>query len=334
MKILITGTAGFIGMHLALKLAQLGHEVIGLDNINSYYDANLKYARLNNQGIKRENILYNKLLMGINNIQFIEIDMQDAGNLNALFAKQQFEIVINLAAQAGVRYSITNPKDYINSNIIGFYNLLEASRNFPISKLLFASSSSVYGNTDKTPFSEEDNTDAPISFYAATKKSNEVMAHTYSHLYGIKTTGLRFFTVYGPWGRPDMAMFMFTENILNNKPIRVFNNGDLYRDFTYVDDIIAGIVSIVAGNSSPGEMFQIFNIGNSKPVKLLDFIYAIEEATGIKAHFDFQPMQEGDVKMTYANTEKLMKQFNYKPNTDLKAGVAKFVSWYKDFYSK
>jgi len=334
MKLLITGTAGFIGMHLAIRLAYEGHEVTGLDNINSYYDANLKYARLAEQGIKKEDILYNKLLKGFENIQFIEIDLQDAGNLNALFAKQQFDMVINLAAQAGVRYSITNPKEYINSNIIGFYNLLEASRNFPIKHLLYASSSSVYGNATKTPFSEEDDTDAPISFYAATKKSNEVMAHTYSHLYGIKTTGLRFFTVYGPWGRPDMAMFMFTENILNNKPIKVFNSGDLYRDFTYVDDIISGVELIVNGSSSQKEMFQLFNIGNSKPVKLLDFIYAIEEATGIKAKLDFQPMQEGDVKITYASTDKLMKQYNYKPGTDLKAGVAKFVSWYKAFYKK
>ncbi|MEO7765958.1 MAG: NAD-dependent epimerase/dehydratase family protein [Ferruginibacter sp.] len=334
MKILITGTAGFIGMHLAIRLAAGGHDITGLDNINSYYDANLKYARLAEQGIKKEDILYNKLLQGVKNIQFIEIDLQDAGNLNALFAKQQFEMVINLAAQAGVRYSITNPKDYINSNIIGFYNVLEASRNFPVKHLLYASSSSVYGNTNKTPFSEEDNTDAPISFYAATKKSNEVMAHTYSHLYGIKTTGLRFFTVYGPWGRPDMAMFMFTKNILNDKPIKVFNNGDLYRDFTYVDDIISGVVSIVNGSSSQKEMFQLFNIGNSKPVKLLDFIYAIEEATGVKAKLDFQPMQEGDVKITYASTDKLMKQYNYKPDTVLKTGVANFVAWYKDFYEK
>ncbi|MEO6550714.1 MAG: NAD-dependent epimerase/dehydratase family protein [Ferruginibacter sp.] len=332
MKILITGTAGFIGMHLAIRLAAEGHEVTGLDNINSYYDANLKYARLAEQGIKKEDILYNKLLTGANNIKFIEIDLQDAGNLNALFATQHFEIVINLAAQAGVRYSITNPKDYINSNIIGFYNILEASRNFPIKHLLYASSSSVYGNAVKFPFLEEDNTDAPISFYAATKKSNEVMAHTYSHLYSIKTTGLRFFTVYGPWGRPDMAMFMFTENILNDKPIKVFNNGDLYRDFTYVDDIISGVTSIVNGSGHQKEMFQLFNIGNSKPVKLLDFIYAIEEATGVKAKLDFQPMQEGDVQMTYADTDKLMKQYNYKPNTDLKTGVAKFVAWYKGFY--
>ena len=332
MKVLITGTAGFIGMHLAIRLAKEGCEVVGLDNINSYYDANLKYARLAEQGIKKENILYNKLLQGISNIQFIELDLQDAGNLNALFAKQQFDIVINLAAQAGVRYSITNPKEYINSNVIGFYNILEACRNFPVKHLLYASSSSVYGNASKTPFSEGDNTDAPVSLYAATKKSNEVMAHSYSHLYGIKTTGLRFFTVYGPWGRPDMAMFMFTQNILNGEPIQVFNNGDLYRDFTFVDDIITGISSIVTNRSLSKEMYQLLNIGNSTPVKLLEFIKAIEEATGITAKLDLLPMQEGDVTITYASTDKLMKLYHYRPDTDLKIGITKFVSWYKSFY--
>lgn len=334
MKILITGTAGFIGMHLAIKLASEGHEITGLDNINSYYDTNLKYARLAQQGVKKEEILYNRLLRGSDNIQFIEMDLQDAGNLNALFAKQQFEMVVNLAAQAGVRYSITNPKEYINSNIIGFYNLLEASRNFPVKHLMYASSSSVYGNSTKTPFSEDDNTDTPISFYAATKKSNEVMAHTYTHLYGIKTTGLRFFTVYGPWGRPDMAMFMFTENILRNKPINVFNHGELFRDFTYVDDIISGIDSIVNSVEPSKENFQIFNIGNSKPVKLIDFIYAIEEALGKKAMLNFLPMQEGDVKITYANTDKMMQQYNYKPRTDITTGITNFVAWYKDFYQQ
>ncbi len=332
MKVLITGTAGFIGMHLAMRLAAQGHKVTGLDNINSYYDANLKYARLAEQGIKREEILYNKLLQGNENIQFIEIDLQDAGNLNALFAKQQFEMVINLAAQAGVRYSITNPKDYINSNIIGFYNVLEAARNFSVQHLLFASSSSVYGNAIKTPFAEEDASDAPISFYAATKKSNELMAHTYSHLYGIKTIGLRFFTVYGPWGRPDMAMFMFTKNILEGKPIKVFNEGNLLRDFTYIDDIIAGIESIVNSNKSGDENFQLFNIGNSKPVKLLDFINAIENALGITAQLQLLPMQEGDVNVTYADTTKLYEKYNYKPSTDIQAGVDSFVTWYRQFY--
>jgi len=330
MKILITGTAGFIGMHLAMRLAENGHEVTGLDNINSYYDANLKYARLSNQGIKKEDILYNRLLKG-NNIQFIEIDLQDAGNLNALFAKHQFEMVINLAAQAGVRYSITNPKDYIDSNIIGFYNVLEATRNFSVSNLIFASSSSVYGNSTKIPFREQDNTDAPISFYAATKKSNELMAHTYSHLYGVKTTGLRFFTVYGPWGRPDMALFMFTKNIIENKPIRVFNHGDLLRDFTYIDDTINGIESIV-NNQHLADPFDLFNIGNSKPVKLLDFIIAIENCLGKKAQIEMLPMQEGDVKTTFADTGKINKKFNYKPSIDIITGIDRFVEWYKEFY--
>ncbi len=332
MKVLVTGSAGFIGMHLVKKLGEGGNGVMGLDNINSYYNPELKYARLLNQGIKREEILYNKVVRGNENIHFVEIDLEDAGNLNALFAKEHFDIVINLAAQAGVRYSITNPKDYINSNIIGFYNLLEACRNFPVKHLIYASSSSVYGNGVKTPFHENDDTSSPLSFYAATKKSNEVMAHSYSYLYNIKTTGLRFFTVYGPWGRPDMAMFLFTENILNHKPIKVFNNGELARDFTYVDDIISGILSIVNTDNPSESIFQLFNIGNSKPVQLLDFIYAIEEVTGIKAIIDFQPMQEGDAKITYANTDKLMKQYNYKPNTDLKVGVEKFVTWYKESY--
>jgi len=330
-KVLVTGTAGFIGMHLAIRLAENGHDVTGLDNINSYYDANLKYARLQHQGIQKEEILYNKLLSGNKNIKFIEIDLQDAGNLNALFAKQHFDMVINLAAQAGVRYSITNPKDYINSNIVGFYNVLEATRNFSVPRLIFASSSSVYGNSLKTPFTEEDDTDHPISFYAATKKSNELMAHTYSHLYGIKTTGLRFFTVYGPWGRPDMALFMFTKNIIEKKPIMVFNNGDLLRDFTYIDDTINGIESIV-NNNQQAVPYELFNIGNSKPVKLLDFINAIETTLGVKAQIEMLPMQEGDVKVTYADTTKLFEKYRYKPSTDIADGIAKFVDWYKEFY--
>ena len=332
MKVLITGTAGFIGMHLAMRLASNGHEVVGLDNINSYYDANLKYARLSKQGIKKEEILYNKLLQGIENIRFIEIDLQDAGNLNALFAKQQFEMVINLAAQAGVRYSITNPKDYIDSNILGFYNVLEATRNFSVKNLVFASSSSVYGNSHKTPFCEEDDTDHPISFYAATKKSNELMAHTYSHLYDINITGLRFFTVYGPWGRPDMAMFMFTRNILENKPIKVFNEGNLLRDFTYIDDTITGVASIVNNYTSADKSFEIFNIGNSKPVKLLDFIHSIENVLGKKAQLEMMPMQEGDVQVTCASTKKLFEKYNYRPTTNIDEGVEKFVKWYKEFY--
>ncbi|MEP6617180.1 MAG: NAD-dependent epimerase/dehydratase family protein [Ginsengibacter sp.] len=332
MKILVTGTAGFIGMHLAIRLASNGHEVIGLDNINSYYDANLKYARLGQQGIKREDILYNKLLQGHSNIQFVEIDLMDAGNLNALFAKHRFEMVINLAAQAGVRYSITNPKDYIDSNITGFYNILEATRNFDVGKLIFASSSSVYGNNTKTPFLEEDNTDLPISFYAATKKSNELMAHTYSHLYGIRTTGLRFFTVYGPWGRPDMALFMFTKNILEDKPIKVFNQGDLLRDFTYIDDTISGVENIVNDYES-ADSYNVFNIGSSKPVKLLDFISAIEKCLGKKAQLEMLPMQEGDVKVTYADTSKIREKYNYKPAAEISTGIEKFVDWYKNFYS-
>ena len=241
MKILITGAAGFIGMHTVQKMAALGHDIVGLDNVNAYYETDLKYARLAELGIKREDLEYNKKVNGNTNIQFVLLDIQDAGNLNSLFASQKFDVVIHLAAQAGVRYSITNPRDYIDSNIIGFYNVLEACRNFPLQHLVFASSSSVYGNTDVVPFSEKQNTDFPVSFYAATKKSNEVMAHSYSELYKMKITGLRFFTVYGPWGRPDMAPTLFAKAGMEGKPIKVFNEGNQSRDFTYIDDIVQGI---------------------------------------------------------------------------------------------
>jgi UDP-glucuronate 4-epimerase len=333
MKVLVTGVAGFIGMHMAERLAEEDFDVVGLDNINSYYDTELKYKRLAQLGIERENILYNRKVEGIKNIQFIELDLTDAGNLINLFSKEKFDIVINLAAQAGVRYSITNPKDYINSNIIGFFNLLEVCKEFKPKSLIYASSSSVYGNSNKFPLLETDNTDSPISFYASTKKSNEIMAHSYTHLHNFSTIGLRFFTVYGPWGRPDMAMYKFTKNILESKPIQVYNNGELYRDFTFIEDIINGIVKIVE-SISKGHIVksEIFNIGNSKPVLVLDFIKAIERSTGIKAIMDFHPMQEGDVFKTFASTEKLLAHFDYKPNISIEEGVEKFVIWYKDFY--
>ncbi len=333
MKILVTGSAGFIGSHLCLNLRKAGHSVTGLDNLNSYYDVELKYGRLNFQGINRNEILYNKLIEGNKSIRFIEMDLQDAGNLQALFAREKFEIVINLAAQAGVRYSITNPKDYIDANIAGFFNVLEACRNFPVKSLIFASSSSVYGNSEKVPFRETDATDTPISFYAATKKSNEVLAHSYAHLFKIPTIGLRFFTVYGPWGRPDMAMFMFTKSILEGIPLKVFNKGELLRDFTYIDDIIQGIASIVNYLDKNDSLeYELFNIGNSKPVNVLDFIKAIESETGRKALLDFQPMQKGDVVQTYASTSKLDRFFAYKPAIEIKEGIKNFVRWYRDYY--
>jgi len=318
-------------MHLALNLSNQGYEVIGLDNINSYYDVNLKFARLTEQGIKKESILYNKMIEGKKGIKFIELDLQDAGNLQALFAKQSFDYVINLAAQAGVRYSITNPRNYIDSNISGFFNLLEASRNFPIKHLIYASSSSVYGNIAKVPFDESSSTEEPISFYAATKKTNEIFAHTYSHLYNIKTTGLRFFTVYGPWGRPDMAMFIFTDSIINNRPIDVYNNGQLSRDFTYIDDIVKGICEVLekTENNIP---YEIFNIGKGSPVNLMDFIFEIEKQLGKKAIINYLPIQEGDVLATYSNTDKLNKAVGYQPNTTIKEGIKKFITWYKYYY--
>jgi len=333
MKILITGTAGFIGMHLAIKLASMGHEVIGLDNINAYYDTELKYDRLKEQGIDKADIFYNKLIKGSNGIQFIELDLQDAGNLQALFAKQSFEIVINLAAQAGVRYSITNPKDYIDSNITGFFNVLEACRNFPVKHLIYASSSSVYGNSAKIPFQESDNTDLPISFYAATKKSNEVMAHTYSSLYGIKSTGLRFFTVYGPWGRPDMAMFLFTKAILNGETIKVFNHGNLLRDFTYIEDIVDGICVII-NKDDLSKDHRIYNIGHGSPVMLIEFIEKIEKALNIPAKKENYPLQDGDVLVTFASTFALLRDFGYQPTITIESGVKKFVDWYLDYFGK
>lgn len=346
MKILVTGTAGFIGFHLAQKLLKEGHDVVGLDFINDYYDVNLKYARLSHTGILKERIEYNKLVQStaFSAYRFIQLKLEDRENLAALFKQQQFDRVCNLAAQAGVRYSLTNPYAYIDSNIIGFINILEACRHNGIQHLVYASSSSVYGLNEKIPFSEKDNVDHPISLYAATKKSNELMAHTYSHLYGLPTTGLRFFTVYGPWGRPDMALFIFTKAILEGKPIQVFNNGDMERDFTYVDDIVEGIFRILTGtppsgnnswsgiqpdpSSSPAP-FKIYNIGNSKPVMLMDFIRAIENAIGKKAIVEWQPMQAGDVRRTWAEVASLTETFGYSPLTGVEAGILNFYNWYK-----
>lgn len=313
MKILVTGAAGFIGYHLCEKLQAKGYQVLGLDNINDYYDVNLKYARLKKLGIDKKQIEYNRVVESIlysNNFKFIKLNLEDRENIPLLFEQERFNCVINLAAQAGVRYSIQNPMAYIDSNIVGFMNILEASRQYKIAKLLYASSSSVYGNSIDVPFSPTQRVDCPISLYAATKKSNELMAYTYSHLFDMQTIGLRFFTVYGPWGRPDMAMFLFTDAILNNKPIQVFNYGDLSRDFTYIDDIIKGILLIVE-DTNQKEKYQLFNIGNSKPVQLLQFIEEIERITGKKAQKIMMPMQPGDVNQTWADVEDLRKKYGY-----------------------
>ncbi|MCR4718167.1 MAG: NAD-dependent epimerase [Firmicutes bacterium] len=323
MRILVTGGAGFIGFHLSKRLLSEGFEVIGYDNLNDYYDVNLKYSRL-------------EILKNYQNFTFIKGDLADKDKVFALFAEHKPEIVVNLGAQAGVRYSITNPDVYIDSNIIGFFNILEACRHNPVEHLLFASSSSVYGNQKKTPFSTEDNVDHPISLYAATKKSNELMAFTYSHLYKIPATGLRFFTVYGPFGRPDMAYFSFTDKIIKGEPIKIFNNGDMYRDFTYVDDIVEGICNMLEcppKEDENGDRYKVYNIGNNKPEKLMYFIETLEKAIGRTAKKEFLPMQAGDVYQTYADVTDLMHDFNFKPSTSIEDGLAKFAEWYKEYYN-
>ncbi len=346
MKILVTGSAGFIGFHLAKRLVQDGHEVVGLDNLNNYYDVKLKLDRLQDAGIESQKIAYNEPVVSNKhpNYTFIQLGIEDAANIERLFFSQKFDNVCHLAAQAGVRYSIKHPEAYIQSNIVGFFNILESSRHHHIKHLIFASSSSVYGDNQTVPFKVEDTTDAPISFYAATKKSNELMAHTYSHLYNIPMTGLRFFTVYGPWGRPDMAYSLFTKAILEGQPIKVFNDGKLSRDFTYVDDIVEGIVKVLAApptapkpktsnqepatRYSPTAPFRLYNIGNSEPTPLMDFITAIEDELGIEAKKEYLPMQPGDVETTYADVEDLMRDFDYQPKTKVREGIAKFVKWY------
>ena len=337
-KILITGAAGFIGYHLCEALIKKGHDVIGLDNINDYYDVNLKYARLDQLGIEKESAsvfseISESLIHG-SHMQFIRLNLEDRNALPKLFKTYQFDMVCNLAAQAGVRYSIENPEAYIDSNINGFLNVLECCRHHNVKRLVYASSSSVYGNTDKIPFDENANVDQPISLYAATKKSNELMAHTYSHLYNIETIGLRFFTVYGPWGRPEMAMFLFTDAILNNKPINVFNNGNLSRDFTYIDDIVEGVVNTLIKDSKNDSLYKLYNIGNGKPVQLLDFIASLEKVLDISAIKKMLPMQAGDVHQTFADTSRLEHDYNYKPQIVVDKGIKAFVLWYKGFYNK
>jgi len=332
-KILITGTAGFIGFHLTNKLLEQGLEVVGIDNINDYYSPDLKYARLAEAGISKEAENWHKKVLSSKNpnYSFVRMNLEDREQIIRLFETEKFDGICNLAAQAGVRYSIENPYAYIDSNIVGFINILEACRHNGIKHLVYASSSSVYGNSPKMPLSVDDPVDNPISLYAATKKSNELMAYTYSHLYGIPTTGLRFFTVYGPWGRPDMAYFSFTKNIMEGKTIRVFNHGDLYRDFTYIDDIVEGIVKIMLrplSASSGADAYKLYNIGNSTPVKLMEFIETIEKALGKEATKEYLDMQPGDVYKTYADVSALEKDFGYSPNTPLATGIGRFVEWY------
>ncbi len=330
---LVTGSAGFIGYHLCKRLLEEGYEIIGIDNLNKYYDVTLKEARLN-------------ILKQYENFTFYKASLEDNDAIKQIFASHNISAVINLAAQAGVRYSLENPMAYINSNIVGFVHILEACRYNEIKHLIFASSSSVYGNNKKVPFSVHDNVDHPISLYAATKKSDELLAHVYSHLFGIPTTGLRFFTVYGPWGRPDMALFLFTRSILEDKPIKVFNYGNMMRDFTYIDDIIEGVVRLIpkppkpdpkwdAENPDPGTSsapYKIYNIGNNNPVKLTRFIEVIEEKLGKKAIKEYLPMQPGDVPATYADVDDLMRDVGFKPSTSIEEGVGRFVDWYKEYY--
>lgn len=334
MKYLITGIAGFIGSKVAERLLEQGHKVVGIDNLNDYYDVRLKHTRL-------ERIKHDEL-------EFIQMDISDHQGIAELFEEHKFDRVIHLAAQAGVRYSIDNPLAYADSNLVGHLNILEGCRHTKVKHLVYASSSSVYGLNQKVPFSPKDTVDHPVSLYAATKKSNELMAHTYSHLFKVPTTGLRFFTVYGEYGRPDMALFKFTKAILRGEPIDIYNNGDLSRDFTYIDDIVEGVIRIqdVLPTSNPdwtveagspdtsSAPYRVYNIGNGNPVKLMDFVTELENALGIEAKKNYLPMQLGDVYQTYADTTELFKAINYNPQVDVKQGVANFVKWYREFYAK
>ena len=335
--ILVTGAAGFIGYHLCQALINLGHNVVGLDNINNYYSVDLKYDRLNQLGIiKDESKIYHQIskskIYG-EKMQFIRINLEDRKLLPKLFKDFHFDIVCNLAAQPGVRYSLQNPEIYIDSNINGFLNILECCRNNKIRRLVYASSSSVYGNSEDVPFKEDTNVDRPISLYAATKKSNELLAHTYSHLFQIETIGLRFFTVYGPWGRPDMAIFLFPNAITKNEPIKVFNHGKLSRDFTYIDDVIGGLVKTIIYDSRDLSIYKLYNIGNNKPVKLMNFISSIEKNLGKKAVKKMLPMQPGDVNQTWADVSKLQSDYDYEPTTSVDVGVSTFMEWYKSYYN-
>jgi len=352
MKILVTGTAGFIGFHLAKALLERGDEVVGIDNINDYYDVNLKYARLAELGIdildeadgsdkKNHSSIYSKHT-------FIKMDLSDRESINNLYDTERFDAVCHLAAQAGVRYSLENPHAYIQSNVVGFMNILESCRAHSVKNLSYASSSSIYGLNKAQPFKTSDHTDHPISIYAATKKSNEMMAHSYAHLYGIQTTGLRFFTVYGPWGRPDMAPMLFADAILNDRPINIFNHGKMSRDFTYIDDIIDGIIKVIDNPAKADKDFdarkpdpsissapyKIYNIGHNAPLSLMTFIETLERTLGKDAKKNFMDIQDGDVVSTYADVSGLIKDFGYRPDTSLDEGILSFVNWYKDFYKE
>jgi len=332
-EVLVTGAAGFIGFHLSKRLLENGASVVGLDNLNSYYSVKLKEDRL-------------AQLQGHANFTFTRLDLADRAGLEKLFSKQRFDVVVNLAAQAGVRYSLQNPHAYIDANIVGFTNILEGCRHHAVKHLVFASSSSVYGANTLMPFSVHHNVDHPVSLYAATKKANELMAHTYSHLYGLACTGLRFFTVYGPWGRPDMALFLFTDAILNDRPIQVFNHGRMQRDFTYIDDIVEGVVRVMGRPPSPNPAwsgdrpdpgtsyvpYKIYNIGNNQPVELNRFIETIEAVLGRTARKEYLDMQPGDVPATYADVDDLVRDFDYKPGTTLEYGISRFVEWYRGYF--
>ncbi|MFD2514333.1 NAD-dependent epimerase [Pontibacter locisalis] len=348
MKILVTGSAGFIGFHLACALLEIGHEVVGIDNINNYYDPALKFARLNESGILEEEVLWHREARSHKypKYRFVRMNIENKGELMSLSARENFEVVIHLAAQAGVRYSIQNPDAYAQSNLVSFLNILEICRHNPVKHLVYASSSSVYGLNEKMPFSVQDNVDHPVSLYAASKKANELMAHTYSHLYRIPTSGLRFFTVYGPWGRPDMAYFLFTKAISDNKPIQVFNYGKMKRDFTYIDDIVNGIINVMQKPAEPDNSwngkspnpsrstapYRIFNIGNNNPVELISFIKEIEKGMKKNALMEMKDTQPGDVEATWANIDELIESFNYNPSTSIQCGISKFVLWYKEHY--
>lgn len=345
-KVLVTGTAGFIGHHLALKLRDLNFQVVGVDAINDYYDVNLKYKRLELQGIDVDGIKYGKI-SGDAEIKFVKLKLEDSEGVMKLFQAEKPDYVVNLAAQAGVRYSLENPKAYLDSNVYGFLNILEACRANPVEHLVYASTSSVYGLNEDLPFSTDACTDHPMALYAATKKSNELMAHSYSHLFNIPSTGLRFFTVYGPWGRPDMALFLFADAMIKGEPINVFGNGQMMRDFTYVGDIVEAISRLLpkppSGNSlfnakrpttnTSSAPYSIYNIGNNNPVELMDYVAAIETALGREAKKNFLGMQPGDVRATYANVDALYQYIDFKPQTSVQQGINQFISWFKDYYN-